>query len=93
MDPTIISQIFEELLFGSTWYIGLIIFLILAIALLKMWKYSGAIVIPILLVVEVKYYEHNTVTGDLIWPMIFLGLTALAVAIYTLSLLAKSRRD
>ena len=85
MDPTIISSIFEGLLFGSTWYIGIIIFLILALSLMKMWKYSGCIVIPIILIVEVEYYNRGGVDGSFIWPMIILGITALSILTYTIS--------
>lgn len=94
MDASTITTIFEGLLFGETWYIGILLFLILAIALLKMWKFSGAIIIPLIIIVETEYYERlNADTGNLVWPMIMLGLTALTVAVYTASEVAKKRRD
>lgn len=79
----LMGGVIEGLLFGSAWYFGILLFFILAVALLKMWKYSGAILIPLLLVLENEYYTRNTVTGDMIWPMVCIGFLILSIAVYT----------
>lgn len=79
----LMGGVVEGLLFGSAWYFGILIFFILAIALLKMWKYSGAILIPLLLVLENEYYQRETGSGDMIWPMVCIGFLILSIAVYT----------
>lgn len=87
----LISQVVEGLLFGSAWYFGFLLFCILSIALLRMWKYSGAILIPLLLILETEYYERYTAaTAEAsIWPMIAIGILIITIAVYTISAAAQ----
>lgn len=79
----LIPDYLEGLMFGSMWYIGLVIFMILAIALMKMWKYAGAFLIPIIMALEVAYFNHNDIYGSMLWPMVILLFLAFGIALYT----------
>lgn len=89
----IIIETIQALLFGETWYIGLLVFLILAIGFLKMWKYAGAIIIPMIIILETQYYDRVASTPELVWPMAMLLFLALGIALYTLNLGVSKRGD
>ena len=86
----------EALLFGSTWYFGILIFIIVSIAIMKLWKYAGALIIPMIIALEVQYYNRladniviSGVVGDFSWAMIILCLLAIGIAVYTVSVAKK----
>ena len=80
-----IEAAFETLLFGDpAWIFGLILFMILTVVLMKLFKYAGALVIPLIIALEVMYYERNDQYGVYVWPMIILLALAILVAAYTL---------
>ena len=72
----------EALFFGSVWYFGILIFMVIALTVMKLWKYAGALVIPMVIALEVAYYERLNVYGNYIWAMIALLFLALIMAIY-----------
>lgn len=83
---TVVEQVFEAILFGSTWYFGILIFFVLAIGLLKAWKFSGALILPMIIALEVQYYNRlDESNGEFAWPMLCLLALAIAVAWYTVS--------
>lgn len=82
---TVVEQTFEAILFSSTWYFGILIFFALVIGLLKTWKFSGVLIFPMIIALEVQYYNRiDESNGEFAWPMICLGVLALAVAAYTI---------
>lgn len=81
---TVVEQAFEAILFGSTWYFGILIFFALAIGLLKAWKFSGVLIIPMIIALEVEYYNRLDSSGTFAWPMICLLILAMAVGAYTI---------
>ncbi len=81
----VVEQAFEAILFGSTWYFGILIFFVLAVGLLKTWKFSGALIFPMIVALEVSYFNRVGDNEEFIWPMICLGALALATAWYTVS--------
>jgi hypothetical protein len=86
----IIEQTFEALLFGSTWYFGILIFIIMAVALMKMWKYAGALIVPLIMALEIAYFERLDETGNFIWPMLILLFLAFGVAVYSVMSIKKN---
>lgn len=79
----IIETTLEALLFGSTWYFGFLIILMFSIGIMKAWKYSGAVLVPLLIVMEVAYYQRVSDTPELVWAMICFFVLILAVASMT----------
>ena len=79
-----LADAFETLFFGEGWYLGLLLFIILCIALIRSWKLAGALIIPIIIGLEVEYFDRNDIYGSHIWPIIILIILALFVAMYAL---------
>ena len=80
----------EALLFGSTWYFGILIFIIVSIAIMKMWKYAGGLIIPMIIALEVQYYNRLAESGgEFSWAMIVLLILAVGIALYTISVVKK----
>lgn len=82
MSEQIVSFDFSDLLFGETWYIGLLVFIVIAVFAMKQWKYSAAFIVPIIFALEVAYYEHIDASGRLVWPMVTLLFLAVGVSLY-----------
>ena len=79
---TAVEQALESLLFGSVWYFGILIFIILALSIMKIWKYAGALIIPMIVALEVAYYSRLEATPEFTWAMLALLLLAAIMAIY-----------
>jgi len=79
---TIVAEAIEGLLFGSAWYFGILIFIIMSLAIMKMWKYAGALIIPFIIALEVQYYNRLSETNEFAWPMIALLMLAVGMAVY-----------
>lgn len=77
-----VEQALEAVFFGSVWYFGILIFIVLALAISKMNKYAGVIVYPMVMGMEVLYYNRISETPDLVWGMISLLLLALMITVY-----------
>jgi hypothetical protein len=77
-----LTSIFMDLFFGELWFIGLLIFMLLTISLMRMWKYSAAFLLPMIFALEYMYYERIDAAGSLIWPMIICLFLAVGVASY-----------
>ena len=80
----------EALFFGSVWYFGILIFIVLVIALMKMWKWSVAFVFPMIIALEVAYYNRLDEYGNFIWAMLSLLFLAISMAVYMI--LTKEKR-
>lgn len=75
----------EALFFGSVWYFGILIFIIVALAIMKIWKYAGALIIPMIVALEVEYFNRLDIYGNFIWAMIVLLILALFMAFYAIT--------
>lgn len=60
----------------------MLLFIILCVGLVKKWKYSGALLVPIIIAMEVTYYDRLE-NGNYIWHMIILLVLAIFIALYT----------
>ena len=78
-----LQEALEAFLFGEMWYFGILVFILLAVSLMKTWKYAGVFIIPIIMALEVAYYERNNEFGVFIWPMLILLFLAIGVALYS----------
>ncbi len=83
MSLTIVDQAFESLFYGSGAWFGMLLFIILCVGLVKKWKYSGALIVPIIIAMEVTYYDRLDASGNYIWHMIILLVLAIFIALYT----------
>lgn len=72
----------EALFFGSVWYFGILIFIILSIAIMKMWKYAVAIIFPFIIAMEVNYYTLLSTNAEFAWAMLSLLMLAVFMAGY-----------
>ena len=75
---------FETLFFGNAWFIGLLLFMILSVALIAISKYCVVFVIIITILFEVEYYTRLDEYGNHVWKMIILLFFALFVCIISL---------
>ena len=80
-----VSEAFEAFLFGSTWYFGILVFMLLSIGLMKLWRYTGAFIIPIIVALEVQYFQRLDASGTFIWPMVILLILAVFVGFFTIT--------
>jgi hypothetical protein len=87
----IVEEVLSTIFFGSFWYIGLLIFMFVSVFLMRKWKYAGVLIIPIVLALEVAYYEHLDSTGMLIVPMVILLILAFVVGFY--ALMSRNKND
>ena len=74
----------EAMLFGSAWYFGYLIILTLTVGLIRAWKWSGVLILPLLFVIETQYYNRLSINPEMVWAMIVTGILILFTAIYTL---------
>jgi membrane protein YdbS with pleckstrin-like domain len=58
---------------------------------MRKWRYAGVLIIPIVLALEVAYYQHLDGTGMLIVPMVILLILAVVVGLY--ALMSEGRND
>lgn len=82
MVATAVEAALEALFFGSVWYFGILIFIILALAIMKIWKYAGALIIPMIIALEVAYYNLLSESTEFAWAMLALLCLAIGMAIY-----------
>ena len=75
----------EALFFGSAWYFGILVFIILAVCLMKTWKFAGALIIPMIIAMEVQYYNRLEETPDFAWCMVVLLFLIVGITLYTIS--------
>ncbi len=80
-----INSAFEALFYGSGWYIGLLIFIVFSLGIMKAWKYAGALIIPIIIAFEVTYYQRLDTNGEFAWPMLVLLFLVVGIAYYTVT--------
>lgn len=95
-EPTPAPEIDDTLItlfFGDVWYFGFLIFLIIALVALKLWKYAGAILIPIFIIFEQQYYIRLAINPELVWAMIFCGAMIVGIAAFTISLGSKRNKN
>ena len=77
-----VTAAIEALFFGSTWYFGILIFIILSLAIMRMWKYATGFIIPMIIALEVQYYTRLDEYGNFVWAMLSLLMLAIGMAIY-----------
>ena len=70
------------LFFGEVWYFGILIFIIMALAISRMHKYAGIIVYPMIMGMEVMYFNRISETPDLVWAMISLLGLAMMLTVF-----------
>jgi hypothetical protein len=75
---------FETLFFGNGWVIGLMLFMILAVVLVIISKYTVVFVVIITILFEVEYYNRLDTYGNHIWKMIILLFFSLFLCIAAL---------
>jgi len=78
-----ITEVFEELLFGSGAWIGLIIILAIMLPLSVKLKYSSAIWIIVMIFLEIEYYNNISRSSNFMWAII-ISLMAIAFFAYRL---------
>lgn len=81
---TAVQEALEALFFGSVWYFGILIFIILALSIMKIYKYAGALIIPMIIALEVAYYNQLSETPEFAWAMLALLILAIIMAVYAI---------
>lgn len=71
-----------SLFFGDVWYFGILIFIILALVIMKMWKYAGALIIPFVVAMEVQYYTRLEDNPEFAWAMLALLMLVIFMGAY-----------
>ena len=79
----------EALFFGSAWYFGILVFILLAICLMKTWKFAGALIIPMIIALEVQYYNRIETYPDFAWCMVVLLFLVIGIVAYSISMFKK----
>lgn len=76
-----IAEVFNELLFGSGFWLGLIFILAVAIGISYKYKYSGILFEVVLFFMGIEYYDNIAVDDNKMWGVIlcFLGMIFLIV--------------
>jgi len=73
----VLNQVFEVLFFGSGMWLGLLLFIILAISLVQKLKEAGILIMPIIIWMGIEYATRiNNDPQKFIWPVIILFLIA-----------------
>ena len=80
-----VTSAFEALFYGSGWYLGLMIFIVFSLGIMKTWKYAGALIIPIIVAFEVTYAERLDTNPEFAWNMVVLLFLAIGIAYYTIT--------
>lgn len=93
MSAEAIEVALEAVFFGSMWYLGIMVFMMLSISIMKLWKYAGALIIPLIVALEVEYYNRLDIYGNFIWAMLILLLLAFGIALYTVTSYNKKGGD
>ena len=79
----------EALFFGSAWYFGILVVILLVICIMKTWKYAGALIIPMVIAMEVQYFNRIEETPDFIWCMICLLFLIIGISVYSINIFKK----
>jgi len=79
---TVLEENLIGLFFGDVWYLGILIFIILTLIIIKLWKYAGALIIPFVVAIEVQYYTRLDDNPEFAWAMIALLFLVIGVAVY-----------
>jgi hypothetical protein len=76
---TTIAEIFDELLFGSGFWIGLIFIISICIIISYRFKYSGVIFEVILFFMALEYYDNLAVDSNKMWGLILCFVTMIFI--------------
>ena len=79
---TAIENALIGLFFGDVWYFGILIFIILALVIVKLYKYAGAVIIPFVVALEVQYYNRLSENQEFAWAMIALLILVIMIGAY-----------
>ena len=74
---TAISDVFNELLYGSGAWIGLVILLVLCIGGSFAFKYGGTIFGIVLIFLGLLYLENVAVNDNFLWSVVLCWISAL----------------
>lgn len=78
------DDIFISLFFGEGMWLGLLLFIGICIGLMKQWRWSGVIILPIIIMMEVEYVDRLVDDQNMGWPITVLLIFALFTALNTL---------
>ena len=70
------------LFFGEVWYFGILIFIIIALIIVKIWKPAGALIIPFVVAMEAQYYTRLEDNSEFAWAMLALLMLVIFMAAY-----------
>jgi hypothetical protein len=81
---TPVSAIFEELLFGSGFWIGFLLIFVICIAASYRYKYSGIVCEFVLFFLAISYNENIDASSSKMWGIIFcfIGMILIGVQLY-----------
>lgn len=79
----------EALFFGTAWYFGILVVILLVICIMKTWKYAGALIIPMIIAMEVQYFNRLEESPDFAWCMVVLLFLVVGIATYSISMFKK----
>ena len=86
-----VDQAFESLFFGTGAWFGLVLFITVCVGLALKWKYVGALLIPVIIGMEVEYYDRLNSGGNYVWHIFILLCLALFIAFRTVSEIKEGR--
>jgi uncharacterized BrkB/YihY/UPF0761 family membrane protein len=73
----------ESIFFGDYWFLGMVLFIILGLVVVKLWKFAGALIIPCIAYLEVQYYELAQTDQNFVWAMFIMIIYAIMIALYS----------
>lgn len=80
-----IEIVFNELFFGSGFWIGFIIITAFSIGISYRYKYSGTIFIFVLFFMAVQYYQNLSASSNYMWGVILCFVEMLFILIHLYS--------
>jgi len=81
---TAVDDAFISLFYGEGAILGLLLFMLICVGLVRKWKPTGALVFPLIMLLEVEYYTRWD-NGNYFWHMFSLIIFGLFIAIYTIA--------
>jgi len=79
-----ITEVFNELLFGSGAWIGLIIILVLCLGASYKIKYSGILFAIILLFLGFEYLNHISVSENFMWSVVICFISVIFLVYHSI---------
>lgn len=79
-----IEEVFNELLFGSGAWLGLIIILVLIIGASERSKYAGVCFIPVSLFIGIMYFDNVAVNENFMWAGVIMFIETIVIVYMTI---------